>query len=364
MKNYLNLQLKRYTILVMVLICPSAFAQSSVDTIIKSSGSLLVKQSKFISPFANYEAFIEFMKASPSATPPWSDSALKKSFSKSLYETCTDSTQIEFQEIIYQSPNGYTRGWTIRPRTTEHPLPVVVFNRGGFSKWGRIVPFELLSLCQVATNGYMIVASDFRGKQGTDLVGKQDKTDLGYGDVKDNFYLLEAVKKKYSDIDTDNIAVWGFSRGTTLAALMATQTDTIRLVILQGMVSDLVNNSRRDEFDEHVYPLLFNDYSKMPKFKQDALLAGISPIRLMDKIKGRPNFLILHGSKDQRTSANNALLYATELLKRNFNVEVHLYSESGHVLSGSFDMYINEVISALNENFSNANNRISQKNKS
>lgn len=312
----------------------------------------LVKKQQYAYPFADYETFIEFMKESPTAIPPWTDSSLRISFPVSLYEKCADSNQIEFLEVIYQSPNGYTRGWTVRPRITEQPLPVVIFNRGGFAKWGRIFPFELLSLCHVATNGFMVIASDFRGKKESELTGKQDITDLGYGDVKDNYYFIEAIKKQYDDLDNNNIAVWGFSRGTTLAALMATQLENIRLIIMQGMVVDLVNNPRRAEFDEHVFPLIVNNFSELSDLKKDQLLNGISPMQLIDKIKGKPSFLIFHGAKDNRASASQALIYASELLKRKFDTEFHLYNESGHVLSGNFHTYINEVIESLNTHFS------------
>lgn len=96
---------------------------------------------------------------------------------------------------------------------------------------------------------------------------------------------------------------------------------------MQGMVADLVDNTRRDEFDEHVYPLLVQGYSQLSKAEQDKLLGGISPMRLIDKIKGHPNFLIVHGGEDKRASPNDALLYANALLQQNYSVDFHLYSK-------------------------------------
>ncbi len=323
------------------------FAAIETAVAIEPSQSKIVNKEQYAYPFAHYEAFIAFMKGSPL----WTDSVLRKTFPVSLYDSCVDSTKMDFFEVIYDSPNGYTRGWILRPHMTDKQLPVVIFNRGGFAKWGRIYPYELISLCKVATQGYAVIASDFRGKKATGLVGKQDKTDLGYGDVNDSFYLLEAAKKEYPNLDTDNIAVWGFSRGTSLSALMATRSDKIKLIIMQGMVADLVKNDRRGEFDEHVYPLLVDDYSTLPKARQDELLAGISPNQLIDQIKGNPRFLIFHGSKDKRTSPSDALLYANLLLKKNHNVEFHLYPDSGHVLTKKFNTYINEIINVLNNSF-------------
>lgn len=307
----------------------------------------IVKKTPYTSPFGSYESFIEFMKGSKFAVPSWSDHELRVSFPKAIYESCLDPAQTQFLEVLYQSPNGITRGWTVRATGGNQKLPVVVFNRGGFARWGRIVPFELLSLCRVAKQGFMVIASDFRGiKESSE---KQDKTDLGYGDVNDSYYLIDAVAKEYTDLDTDNIAVWGFSRGTSVAVKMATQSDSIRLLILQGMVTDLVNDQRRKEFDEHVYPLLVDGWEALPISEQNNLLSGISPSDLINKIRGKPSFLILHGAKDTRTSPQEALIYAGNLLKHNYTVEFHLYPNSGHVLSGSYNNYINKVISSLNQ---------------
>lgn len=318
--------------------------KESVELVVHgTSTSKITKKMPFNSPFNDHEAFIKFMNGSKS----WSEHALRTSFPKTLYDSCLDPEQTQFLEVLYQSPNGITRGWTIRPKGDNQKLPIVVFNRGGFAKWGRIFPFELFSLCRVAKQGFMVIASDFRGlKNGH---GKQDKTDLGYGDVNDGFYLIDAIKKEYTDLDTSNIAVWGFSRGTTLAVKMATQSNTIRLIILQGMVADLINNQRRDEFDTHVYPLLVDDWATLPRSEQNKLLSGIDPLSLINQIKGKPNFLILHGAKDTRTSPQDALVYASKLLNLNYSVAFHLYPNSKHVLSADYDSYINEVISSLNQ---------------
>ncbi len=318
----------------------------------------IVKSTAYKSPFDDHEAFIEFMKGSKFATPPWSDHELRSSFPKELYDSCFDPNQTLFSEVIYQSPNGLTKGWSIKTKGSKKKLPIVVFNRGGFAKWGRIVPFELLSLCRVAQQGFMVLASDFRSpkddsKNASEIeAGKRDKTDLGYGDVNDSFYLIDAVTRANANLDANNIAVWGFSRGTTLAALMTTRSDSVRVVIMQGMVANLVEDKRREEFDEHVYPLLVDGWASLPLSEQNALLSGISPIELVTKIKGRPHFLILHGAKDSRTSAQDALHYARTLLDENHSVEFHLYPESGHVLSGSYNQYLNEVIESLNKHLS------------
>ncbi len=326
-----------------------------------SATSRIIQSTPYQIPFKSYQVFIDFMKKSKFAKPAWSDTRLKSAFPETLFDQCHSLNKIQFNEVLYTSDTGVTRGWTIRPLNNKANLPVVVYNRGGFAKWGRIVPFELLSLCRVAAQGYMVIASDFRGlsknnnNQNESAKLKQNRTDLGCGDVKDSFNLIDAISKKHSDIDIQNIAVWGFSRGTTISMMMATESDNIRLIILHGMLTDAVNDARRQEFDQHVYPLLVENYQTLSQAEKDALLAGISPKFLLSKVKGKPSFTIFHGALDERTSAAKALGFASELLNKNYAVEFHLFPRSGHGLTGDYNEYIEKTINALNYQFKKEN---------
>lgn len=98
------------------------------------------------------------------SSPVWTENILRKSFPQSLYESCVNPKDIQFLELTYHSPNGYTSGWFISPAIADSQLPVIVFNRGGFAKWGRIYPYELITLCKVTSQGFAVIISDFRAK--------------------------------------------------------------------------------------------------------------------------------------------------------------------------------------------------------
>lgn len=313
--------------------------------------SQVLRIAPYQNPFSGHEAFVEFMKTSPFATPAWTDESLHAAFPPKLYARCFDPKSPLVTEVVYESPHGITRGWMIRPNGwdgAKKKFPVVIYNRGGFSTRGRVKHLDLATLCRVALRGYVVLASDFRGI--AEVTGKQDRDDLGHGDVLDSYYLLDALKGLYPEMDATNLATWGFSRGTTISVMMATQSQAIKLVILQGTVANCVEHDRRAEFDTYVFPKVVKDWGALPKTRQDDLLAQISPTHIIDQVKHRPTFALFHGGLDRRTSLEDALRFAADLSARKFSVEVHVYPNTGHVLTGRYAEYIREVMRLLDWN--------------
>lgn len=326
----------------------SIFTLASSPARAQTEGSSRVLQlTPYTDPFAGHHGFVEFMKTSPFATPPWTDDSLHAAFPPKLYERCFDSKHTLVAEVIYESPHGTTRGWMLRPLDFKGQLPVVVYNRGGLSWWGKVKHIDIATLCRIALRGYMVLASDFRGVPG--LPGKQDTDDLGHDDVLDSFYFLDAVRDLYPDTDVRRLAVWGFSRGTSISVMMATRSQDIKLLILQGTVSDSVDNPRREMFEKRVYPLVVENWSQLSKSTRDRLLAEISPKRLIDRISHRPTFAFFQGGLDWRTPSEDALRLSADLVARKFPVEFHLYPNTGHVLSGRYSQYLSEVIRILDK---------------
>lgn len=313
----------------------------------EASKSQILQITPYKNPFSGHHDFVEFMKTSPSAKPPWTDASLHAAFPPKLYARCFDPRRTLFAEVIYESPNGVTRGWMIRPLAARGKLPVVVYSRGGYASWGRVKHFALATLCRIAQRGYMVLASDFRGVAG--VAGKQDSDDLGQGDVHDNFYFIDALKEHYPEMDTTKIAAWGFSRGTTISVMMATQSEDVKVVILQGTVANAVNNSRRQEFDKKVYPRVMKNWAELSREQQDKLLSEISPMHLIEQVQHRPSFAFFHGGLDWRTSPQDALRLAADLIERKFPVEFHLYPNTGHLITGRYADLIKEVMRVLDE---------------
>jgi dipeptidyl aminopeptidase/acylaminoacyl peptidase len=74
--------------------------------------------------------------------------------------------QIEIKSITYLSDGLNVKGYLVAPKNAEK-LPCVIFNRGGnreFGAWNDLAAAALLG--RVASWGYVVVASQYRGNAG------------------------------------------------------------------------------------------------------------------------------------------------------------------------------------------------------
>lgn len=266
----------------------------------------------------------------------WQREVFDNAFPETIYEDCIKNKTLSTTKIKYQGRQGVVDGWVIQPKSTKDSkkLPLIIHNRGGASKWGRFKAIDLFNLCYLANKGFAVLASDFRGSQikGSDKKFELDKTDLGYGDVYDSIDLIQ-VAKELGTIDSGRIGLWGASRGTMINAMMLTQLDQIKAVVSLGVVGTEGGQSeRRKDFDEHVYPFIYDGWHELTLEKQDELLRGISPYNLADDIKSTPAFLFLHGGKDWRTPAADMLEYAAKLQRNKHAIDIVMYADGSHSL--------------------------------
>ena len=281
----------------------------------------------------------------------WNRELFDLAFPESSFSNCVNNMTLDTYKVKYKGRQGLVDGWFVQPKPglNEKRAPLVIFNRGGLAKWGKLVMSDLLYFCQLAEHGYAVLASDFRGSQPLENSDRSillDVTDLGYGDVYDSVDLIR-LANEFGTIDSSKIALWGFSRGTMINALMLTKLENINAVVMVGTVARTDGGFRRGEFDEHVYPLIVKNWNSLSKTKQQNLLLGVSPIHLVDDIRSEPAFLFLHGAKDERTPANAMLEYVQALQNKQYKIELRLYSEGTHNLFKYQSSVMKEILDWL-----------------
>src|SRR5712691_7115675 len=105
----------------------------------------------------------------------------RRFYSKVEYEGAKNNRSIECLKIHYISDGLKVVGYIVRPRGTEgRRYPIIIYNRGGFLEIGKLDAWNLLDFYRLASDGFVILASQYRGND-----GGEGREELGGADVND-----------------------------------------------------------------------------------------------------------------------------------------------------------------------------------
>lgn len=164
----------------------------------------------------------------------------KRFYSKEDYAYAQSSPRTECFRIEYRSDGLKVIGFLVRPRNPASTrFPVVIFNRGGFSDRGKIESFNLVDFTRLAEDGFVVLASQYRGND-----GGEGREELGGSDLDDVSNLLETAKSlPYAD--TKNVFMYGVSRGGMMTFLELKKNFPINAAAVVGAVYDLAAFGQR-----------------------------------------------------------------------------------------------------------------------
>lgn len=238
-----------------------------------------------------------------------------------LLNSISKYPQIEIHKIKYISDNLEIVGFILKNKDNIE-RPTLIFNRGGnreFSKNGKNLPY----LAYLASQGYTVLASQYRGADGSD-----GTDNYGGDDVKDVKSLI-TMAKRLPYADEDNIVMLGFSRGGMMTYLTLKDHHEIKSAVVVGAPTDLeLSYKNRGEKLKNVYETLIGtDRDEWRKR---------SAIYFADEIE--TPLLILHGEKDWRVSPKHAKLLEKELIKYNKTHSVKIIPNGNHGLSNEKEL--------------------------
>jgi dipeptidyl aminopeptidase/acylaminoacyl peptidase len=212
--------------------------------------------------------------------------------------------QVDLKAMTYLSDGLQVKGYLAVPKRGER-LPCLIFNRGGNRAFGALTDgYAARVLGKLATWGYVVVASQYRGN-----AGGEGREEFGGADINDVLHLIPLLKS-FPQADTSRIGMYGWSRGGLMTYLALTQTDRIRAAVIGGGMSDAFDTvARRPEMDIGQFAEVIPDYAR---HKETALHAR-SPVRWPERLHKHTPLLLLHGSADWRVHPTQALAMASAL---------------------------------------------------
>lgn len=230
---------------------------------------------------------------------------------------------LSIEEITYASDSLKVKGFLISPQKSG-PFPCIIYNRGGNREFGAITPERVVKfLALVASWGYVVVASQYRGN-----MGGEGQEQFGGDDINDVLNLIPLLED-HPNGDQDRIGMIGGSRGGMMTYKALTLTGNIKAAAIRCGVTDLISwTEDRKDMDE-----VYSDL--IPEFDPDNrnTLMSRSPVYWAEKMCPTTAILILHGTSDWRVNPLSSLKMAERLQELKRPYRLVMLEGSDHSLS-------------------------------
>jgi dipeptidyl aminopeptidase/acylaminoacyl peptidase len=253
--------------------------------------------------------------------PPVDQMKTRAYYSPILYESLNGAADVTVTRIVYASDGLRIKGFVVAPKHQDHPLPVVVWCRGGVADFGMVTTGDLAIMSNWARRGFIILASQYRGS-----TGSEGHDEEGGADVHDVLALVE-IAQRMPEADAGNIFLYGYSRGAIMVYETLETDAPIRGAVINSGVSDFRDLSNRPDAKE------FEDLMRaaIPNYNSEKAggFYSRSAVRWPEKIHAP--VLILHGTGDWRVRPAQALHMALALQEANRPYDLIMISGGAHV---------------------------------
>ncbi|MBN2178819.1 MAG: S9 family peptidase [Deltaproteobacteria bacterium] len=171
------------------------------------------------------------------------------------------SDKTECYKIKYLSDGLKVVGFVVRPKTNGPKFPVIVYNRGGNREYGKINEGTLRYLSYLSSNGYVILASQYRGND-----GGQGREEFGGKDINDVLNIIK-LAKSLPFVDPSKIVMLGYSRGGMMTYLAIKHGAEIKAAAVVGGLTDLgqMYNEREEGMKDVIRELVGANKSEWEK---------------------------------------------------------------------------------------------------
>ena len=293
-----------------------AASKLRLNNILSDKNGVIIEQSTCQLKHQTYEQFIEKRKQVYSSEFEYAqqrgvimqswEQVLPRLPTKEEFALKTAYAGFECKRIKYWSDGLKVVGCIWKPQNTESKkLPLIIVNRGGSLELAKLTPRlgSRFGFYNFLTNGFVVIGSQYRGND-----GGQGKEEFGGADINDVLNLIP-LARSLEYIDTDNIFMFGASRGGMMSYLALKHGIEVNAVAVVGGLSDLAANL-------NTFPELLARWQKIiPGLKRnrELCLQDRSAIYWVDKLNSP--LLILHGSNDWRCNINSKALPLVQKLQ-------------------------------------------------
>jgi len=231
--------------------------------------------------------------------------------------------KVEVYKMRYLSDGLEVVGFLVKPKANNVKYPAMIFNRGGNREFGKIEVPTLKYLSYLSANGYVVVASQYRGND-----GGQGREEFGGSDRNDVINLIPLLDSLPSFVDSSKIVMLGYSRGGMMTYIAVTETDRIKAAAVVGGITDLIQGYyEREQGMKQVLIELVGGTPEQKEAEYKERSAYFWPEKINTPV------LILHGEADWRVGVTQAQKLADKLKELGKTYELVTYPGGSHGLS-------------------------------
>lgn len=224
----------------------------------------------------------------------------------------------EVKKIIYDSDGLKVQGYLAYPKNNSQKLPLLIWNRGGNRKDGKIDDFLAKGMFgEIASWGYVVLASNYR-----------EEDEFGGREINDILNLVP-LADEIAFCDSSKIGMEGWSRGGMMTYKILTLTNRINCAVIISGLADLFRSEENRSDLVIVCKKLFgtDDKNEFEKRKKER-----SAVYFADKINKLTKILLIHGKADKKISYLDSVYMFKKLKDNGIYCELRLIEDGDHYL--------------------------------
>ena len=310
------------------------------------SGASYAQDGKIVSRtrIDDFDGFIKYILDTETLDPVIYDTSRYRKFDPERYHLLKE---VEVFGITYLSDGLKVKGFLLQPKK-EGKFPAIIYNRGGSLEHGSLTHFVssigLGELARLANAGFVVVAGQYRGNGGGE--GREEYGGADLNDVINLFALLKNEPKA----DETKLGMFGWSRGgmttfLTLKRLAKEENFELKAVAVGAPSINLTRSSTDRPLLDEWWSTFIPDYNTPMKYE---ILKRRSAIFWVDELPKDVPLLILHGTDDRSTSAEENLKFVAKVQEQGIPYRYIMYELGDHGLSEHREEVFHQLIRWFN----------------
>ncbi|PKL89352.1 MAG: hypothetical protein CVV23_05795 [Ignavibacteriae bacterium HGW-Ignavibacteriae-2] len=237
-------------------------------------------------------------------------------------DSAIDDTIVE--KITYMSDELKIKGYIAYPKNSTQKYPCVIWCRGGIGNAGAIDSFNARGIFgQLASWGYVVIASQYRGND-----GGEGSDEFGGEDLNDVLNLIP-LADEIPNADKNIWGIEGWSRGGMMTYLALTKTNIFKAAVVTGGIANLRCNAEESRFMKRLYEVTMGKGDSI-QFTEKCMSRSV--VNFAEKLSAETPLLIMHGTNDQRVLPHDSLDLSYKLLENNIPFRLVMLEGGDHFL--------------------------------